>query len=151
MNKIITPLIYLLLSCPLLAQINPNASSEDVEGLGKVERIQRLEKIVNDLQSEVKKLAAGPGAAAGGSGASKSTYVQFSDLLQVKTELTGSLEREVGQMKISLSRSKQSIDKIESSLERLKESSVKDIEFKLTALQKSFEALENSLREQTSN
>ncbi len=136
---------------PGWAQFNLPDATEEVEGLGKVERIQRLEKIVSDLQAQVQKLAAGPGTSSGGSGAAKSTYVQFSDLLQVKTEISTGLEREVGQLKISLARSRQSIESIEKSVDRLKEGAVKDIEFKLTALQKSFEALEKSLRAESSN
>lgn len=127
------------------------APQEDLEGLGKVERIQRLEKLVGELQAEVAKLKSGPGAMKGGSGASKSTYVQFSDLLQMKTELGGNVDREIAGLKITLSKTKSSIDSIQRSVDRIKDGSIKDIEFKIEALQKGFSALEKSLSAETAN
>ena len=152
MNILKYSFVALLIYLPNVAFTQTTNVEEAVDGLGKVERLARLEGLVNSLQKEVAKLKKGLTPASSSSGESMvSTFVKQSELLQVKTELALASNKEIGALKISMNRQARAVEGLESRVDRLKEGELKDMAFKLEALQKSFDALEKSLRADQAN
>lgn len=126
----------------------PQASTvfeSDNEGLGKLERLDRLETTVNMLKAEVEKLKSSGGSPAAADSATQNTFARQLDLLQLRTELTKSTEESVNNLKLDLQRAQRQVEVLSTQVGQLRETEMKDIDFRLGALQKSFEALERSL------
>lgn len=116
-------------------------AQEDVDGLGKVERIERLEAIVNSLKEEVEKLKKNVGGG-GENSEGQNTYARHIDLAQLKSELSSSIQMASGTLKTDIVRTERKLSSLEGQLSGLKEGELKDLSFKLDVLQKAFDALE---------
>lgn len=141
-TKLVTPLFIFTLTLTLKAS---TVFESDNEGLGKLERLDRLETTVNLLKSEVDKLKRSGGAPAAADSATQNTFARQLDLLQLKTELSKSSAESVNNLKIDLQRTQRQVEALSSQVSELRETEIKDIDFRLGALQKSFEALERSM------
>lgn len=118
-------------------------AQEDVDGLGKVERIERLEAIVNSLKEEVDKLKKNIGAGEENS-EGQNTYARHIDLAQLKSELSSSIQTINGTLKTDIVRNERKLSSIEGQINNLREGEIKDLSFKIDVIQKAFDALEKA-------
>ena len=135
---------FLILSLNLTLQASTVFESDN-EGLGKLERLDRLETTISMLKAEVEKLKSNGGSPATSDSATQNTFARQLDLLQLRTDLTKSTEESVNNLKVDLQRAQRQVEALSAQVSQLRETEMKDIDFRLGALQKSFEALERSL------